>query len=268
MSAYRPLFLFFRLAALICIMGCAFLSLPSCAPKSDAPPNVDTESEYTGKIFFENRRYTFEGDKHCIATEDDALVINKEGTYLLSGILSEGRIVTDAPFVRLVLANVEITSSVSSPIESRSGTLVLESETDSVNLIRADCPSDGKTQGVIHTGGDLFLFGGGRITVSTQGLPYALTCHRFYTDSGELSITAEGGIYTSEARIGGGRLTISGAKTGIYATVLIEMTGGALVALCEEAVLLAEDRLVLAGGERDVSAKTPYVCKKDEKTEK
>lgn len=264
MRAYRPLFLFIRLAAL-CMAVCALISVSSCAPVSTERP-VTERSEYTGKIFFENRRYTFEGDSDCIAVENDALVIKKEGTYLLWGRLSEGRIITDAPFVRLVLGNAEICSSVSSPIESRRGALALTSTEGSVNIIRFDPVTSGARKGAIHTDGDLFIEGKGKTAVTARGeYTSAIACKRFFADSGELTLTAERGINTLDGRITGGRLTLSGGKTGIYAENLIEMTGGALVAVCEETVLFAENRLILTGGEREVRAKNPYVCKKDEK---
>ena len=272
MKAYRPIFLFIRALAAVCVC-CFILGLCSCVPKKKEPV-ADRAEDYTGKIFFENRRYTFEGNSDCISAEDDALIIKREGTYLLSGKLTEGRIIADAPSVRLVLSGVELCSSVSSAVESRRGALIIESAEGSQNILRSECAGDGEPRGAVHTLGDIFLVGTGKTVISAPRLPYAVVCHRFFSEGGSLSLTAEGGIFTSEARISGGKITVSGAKTGIYAhggegsSGLIEMTGGTLVAVCRETALLAAEELRLTGGERDISAPKPYVCVKEENSEK
>ena len=271
MKAYRPLFIFVRLAALMCAV-CLLPCLGSCAPVPEPPP-TEVGEEYTGKIFFEGRRYTYEGESQNISAENDALVIKKEGSYLLTGKLSEGRIVTDAPWVRLVLDSVELCSSVSSVIESRRGTLIIESGEASLNVLRAESKQGQRTRGAIHSGGDLFICGKGKTVISAPRLPYAVSCGRIFAESGELSLTAHGGIITSEAKISGGKITVNGAKTGIYAYGseygggTIEMSGGSFVAICQDTALLADEEIKLTGGERDIRAPKPYVCIKDNKKE-
>jgi hypothetical protein len=39
------------------------------------------------------------------------------------------------------------------------------------------------------------------------------------------------------------------------------MTGGAIVALCLDIGLYAEEKMILTAGERVISAPRPYVCK-------
>ena len=272
MRMLRPLFLFEitpRLLALVCA-SLACLSLVACAPASHSDgsgaqaPTEQLSESYAGKIYFESRRFTFEGESECISAENDALVIKKGGAYIVSGKLTEGRIVTDAPFVRLVLDGAELCSSVGSVIEARRGALVIESEDGSLNIIRAECSSSDGRRGAIYTDGDLFLSGGGKTVITARGLTYALACGRLYCESGELSLTAEGGVFACEAYLSGGKTQINGAKTGIYAENLIEMTGGSLVALCNETALCAENEIILTGGERDIRAPKPYICKKDE----
>jgi hypothetical protein len=226
---------------------------------SDRPDEVEGEQDdgYTGKLYFESRRYTFEGDGTAISVQDDAIVIQKEGVYLLSGRLTEGRIVTDAPCVRLVLDGAELCSSVSSVIESRRGTLIIESREDSLNLLRCEAVSDGTPQGTVQTEGELFFMGKGRTVISAPSITYAVVCGRFYGESGDVSLTARGGILCRNALISGGRLSVSGADTGIYAEGLIEMTGGAIVALCLDIGLYAEEKMILTAGERDISAPRP-----------
>lgn len=270
MRSYCPLFLFARIFALICAAALC-VSLVSCVPKNDASENKPTEQTgdgFTGKIYFEGRRYTFEGDGDCISAEDDALVIKKEGVYLVTGRLAEGRIVTDAPCVRLVLDGAELCSSVSSVIEARRGALTIESEENSLNIIRGEYNSGGGRRGAIHTEGDLFLAGRGKTVVTARGLSYALVCGRLYGESGELSLTAENGIYAREAEISGGRLSINGSKIGIYGENRIKMIGGSLVALCDDVALYAENEIILTGGERDIRAPKPYFCKKEENSKK
>ena len=266
MRRSRPLFLFSRVIALTCaILLC--LPLAACRYGDEDPlaePKGESEETYTGKIRFDSRRYTFEGDGAAISVQNDAILIQKEGIYLLTGKLTEGRIVTDAPAVRLVLDGAELCSSASSVIESRRGTLMIESREGSVNILR----SEGAAPGAIETDGDIFVIGKGKTVISAPSTTYALTCGRFFGEGGDISLTAKNGILCRVAEINGGRVSLRGTAMGIYAEDSIRMTGGALVALCDETALCAENEIILTGGERDVRAPKPYVCKKEENSKK
>ena len=221
-----------------------------------------TESESTIITLADNAS-TINGDGAEI--KNDTVTITKEGTYILTGSLSNGQIVVDAADdakIQIVLNGVEITNESSAAIYIKNAdkvfittasgtqnTLAVTSE-----LVQTD---DNKVDGAIFAKSDLTLNGAGTLTVDsayghgvvskddliiTSGT-YVITAAKQGL-SGKDSVRIADGTFTIEAGtdgihseneddttlgfvyIAGGTMSISAGKQGIQGTASVTVIGG------------------------------------------
>ena len=201
--------------------SCSYI--PTDTPKDNAQTDIVTD-EYTGKLLFEGRRYTYTGQTEDISANGDMLVIKRSGVYLISGKLTEGRISVECVgTVSLVLGGFEGSSSYGAVIErTDGGELYLSALPNTVNILRTDVgvssAYDGSLpMGCVRSVGRLVIGGEGRLTLSAPNSNGAL-CSDLYLISGELSITcSEYGIFAkNSAKAIGGSLIFTSARVGIY----------------------------------------------------
>lgn len=171
---------FFKFTALLLCLGLLW-ALSACGggtTQIDAPTQAPDTAGAT--------RITLEGDTAAVsgsgATVDGGVVtITQAGTYLLSGTLTEGRVLVNAPkeTVELVLAGAEITCSYGSPLyiyKAGAVTLSLEEGTESILTDGAEytfadsCSSaaDEEPNACLYSKADLTISGSGSLTVNAN----------------------------------------------------------------------------------------------------
>jgi len=274
MRAHRPLLLLLTVFLILFLQSCdngPIMGEDTGSVSNDIP-------EYDGEIFFEGRRYTYRGDAEDISVRDDAVIINNAGSYLLSGELSEGRVVVDCSGeVYLALGDVTLSSSAGAVISREEGDLIIESLPDTINLLSSSYDGNNGIlpSGCIYAGGAVAFCGQGKIIVNAK-CDGGVVCENMAFRGGELSIGSHSyGVFVKDkAKISGGRLTITHADVGIfayggkYSHGKIEMTDGCLVAVCDDTALYAEREILISGGKGDVKARTVYKCVRTENGKK
>lgn len=160
-----------------------------------------------------------------VGISDSVVTIKDEGTYILTGALSDGQVVVDADSkkVQLVLNGVDITSKSSATIYVKEAdkvfiTLADKSEnklTTSAEYVAID---DNNIDAVIFSKDDITLNGEGTLAVTSKA-------GNAITSKNDLKVTS--GIYTLEAaghgleakdsiRVAGGEISITSGKDGLH----------------------------------------------------
>ena len=268
MKAHRPLMLLLCIAFLLC--SCVGCNARSSADEESDVPQAD------GTITFNGRRFEFVGNKDAVKYEDDLLTIQKEGSYLLSGRLSEGRIRVSADGdVRLILGGAELNSSYGAVISREDGgRLIVESLPNTSNLLRSGAYRDTDNTfptACVYSSGSLELLGDGSTVIDSNAECGVLSESRVILNGAYLTVKAEKyGVWVrDEFSFSSGKLTVSSARIGIYACGdvfsrgEIHISGGELVALCKDAVLWAGRLIKISGGQADVDSPVTYVCKRE-----
>ncbi|MGN0346418.1 MAG: carbohydrate-binding domain-containing protein [Lachnospiraceae bacterium] len=167
-------------------------------------------------------------DSDAVQIETDTITITDEGTYLLSGKLTNGMIIVDAEDtdkVQLVLDGVEITSEQSAALYVRSADKVFITTTEGSDNILTNggtyaAIDDNNIDAAIFSKADLTLNGSGTLMI------YALAGHGVVSKddlvltSGTYEITAEkhGLSGKDSVRIAEGTYHITAGQDGIHAS--------------------------------------------------
>ena len=205
-----------------------------------------------------------------VSIDGDTVTVTAAGDYLLSGSLSDGRIVIDAPKdakVRLLLDGVRIVSAGRPAVHARSADrLVLSTVEGSESFIQstgAFGQSDGSgADAAVYADCDLTLSGGGVLYVSSLQGHAVVSKDDLKLKSGTVSLEAAGkGLSGKDGiRVEGGTLNAdvgtdalhsdgSGADRGT-----ITVSGGELNLLCQRDGLDAVGSILIEDGSIRVSA--------------
>ncbi len=166
-----------------------------------------------------------ECDGTGVSVEDGIVTITEEGTYIISGTISEGQIVVDADDakVQLVLNGVDITSSDSAAIYVKSADKVFITTTEGSenNLSTSgEFTADGDTNvdAVIFAKDDITLNGLGSLTINSAYGHGIVSKDDLKITSGTYNITAASTGLTGKdsVRIADGDITITSGKDGIH----------------------------------------------------
>ena len=241
--------------------GCASLNIGSTSDSSqearEAEENsentADTEEtsqsvsaeEQTDEDMFTDRDYEEDyQEEDCVSVtlsgttpssgsdsveiSEGTITITEEGTYLISGTLSDGMIIVNAPDtakVRLIFEGVEINSETSAPLYILEAdkvflTLAEESENTLSNSGTYTAIDDSNIDSVIYSKQDLTLNGTGTLTISSPGGHGIVSNDDLAITDGTYNITAAShGLKANDSiRItGGSQLTVTAGKDGIHA---------------------------------------------------
>lgn len=159
---------------------------------------------------------------------EGTITITEEGTYLISGTLSDGMIIVNAPDtakVRLIFEGVEINSETSAPLYILEAdkvflTLAEGSENTLSNSGTYTAIDDSNIDSVIYSKQDLTLNGTGTLTISSPGGHGIVSNDDLAITDGTYNITAAShGLKANDSiRItGGSQLTVTAGKDGIHA---------------------------------------------------
>lgn len=153
------------------------------------------------------------------------ITITKEGTYVLSGALSEGQIVVDADSakVQLVLDNADITCASSAAIYVKNAdkafiTLAEGSENILMNTAEYEEIDDNNIDAVIFSKDDLTLNGKGTLTINSEYGHGIVSKDDLKLVGGTYNITAENHALSGKdsVRIADGTYNLTSGKDGIH----------------------------------------------------
>ncbi len=191
---------------------------------SDLFTDRDLDSSYENAIQITLSDGASAGDQ--VTIEGDIITISQEGTYLLSGSLSDGQIVIDADDtakIQLVLNNVTITNSGSAAIYVASADKVfITSAAGSVNTLSSvgTFESDGEVaiDGTIFAQDDLTFNGEGTLIVVSEEGHGIVAKDDLKITNGTYEITAakKGLDANDSVRIANGSITITAGTDAIH----------------------------------------------------
>lgn len=166
-------------------------------------------------------------DSSSVAVEGQTITITEEGTYLLSGSLSDGMIVIDTDEnvkVRLILNGVTINNNSSAAIYVKSAdkvfvTLAPDSDNILSNGGTYEAIDDNNIDSVIFSKSDLTLNGSGSLTITAAAGHGIVSKDDLVITGGTYNITAAGqGLSGKDSiRILDGDFTIASEKDALHA---------------------------------------------------
>ena len=160
-----------------------------------------------------------------VSISGNIITISKEGTYVLSGALSEGQIVVDADSakVQLVLDNVDITCASSAAIYVKNAdktfiTLAEDSENILMNTAEYEAIDANNIDAVIFSKDDLTLNGKGTLTINSEYGHGIVSKDDLKLVSGTCNITAKNHALSGKdsVRIAAGTYNLTSGKDGIH----------------------------------------------------
>lgn len=160
-----------------------------------------------------------------VEIKDNKVIIKEEGTYILSGKLSDGMVVVEADEkakIQLVLMNAEINSTSSAPIYVKSADKVfITTAKDSENKLSTSGEfksiDDNNIDSVVFAKSDLTLNGAGKLEISTDYGHGIVSKDDLVLTSGEYEIKSAGhGLSGKDSvRIADGTYNITSGKDAI-----------------------------------------------------
>ncbi len=231
------------------------------------PAEVITELD--ADEMFTNNELTLTYDESSatkITLSNESVTIDEEGTYILSGTLTDGQIivdVSDSTKVHLVLDNVEISSSSSAAIYVKEADKVFITLADnSYNILSTtgeyvDTDDEG-VDGVIYSKADISFMGSGTLEITTEYGHGIVGKDDVVFTSGNYVITASShGINANDSvRILDGTFTINSGKDGIqvennedFTKGYVYIAGGTFDITAEQDGITASSLLQIDGGE-------------------
>ncbi len=160
-----------------------------------------------------------------VTVDGNVITITEEGTYILSGTLTEGQVIVDADDakVQLVLDNADITCASSAAIYVKSAdktfiTLAEGSENILMNTAEYEAIDDNNIDAVIFSKDDLTLNGNGTLTINSEYGHGIVSKDDLKLTSGTYNITAASHALSGKdsVRIAGGAFNLVSGKDGIH----------------------------------------------------
>lgn len=185
-----------------------------------------------------------------VTVSGDTVTITAGGSYRVTGLLTNGQIVVNAPEEKVVLA----LDGVSITCENSAAIYVIDAEKVILSLVSGSENALASTGEYIHTDDntvdaaifskdDLTLKGSGALTVSSE--------------------TGHGIVSKDELKIKSGTLTVAAAKKGMAANDLVEITGGDITIAsgkhgihCDEALTISHGTVNITKSFEGLEAKT------------
>ena len=183
------------------------------------------ESETDGTKADESVTNETETASSGVSISGNIITITKEGTYVLSGALSEGQIVVnaDSAKVQLVLDNADITCASSAAIYVKNAdktfiTLAEGSENILMNTAEYEAIDDNNIDAVIFSKDDLTLNGKGTLTINSEYGHGIVSKDDLKLVGGTCNITAKNHALSGKdsVRIAAGTYNLTSGKDGIH----------------------------------------------------
>lgn len=166
-------------------------------------------------------------DSDTVKISDNTVTITEEGTYVLTGALTDGMIIVevkDTEKVQLVLNGVEITNETSAAIYVRSADKVFITTTENAENVLENggeytAIDDNNIDAVIFSKADLTLNGTGSLMVNAEAGHGIVSKDDLVLTSGtyEIQSASHGLSGKDSVRVANGTYTITSEKDGIHA---------------------------------------------------
>ena len=281
MNEKKHVFLRRCTAILLCLI--LVLMQSGCAEKEDgreeSEKNTETavpEEENDGyRLFLEEWHYRFSGVPGALCAEGQTLTLRHGGRYRISGTLTDGRLIVEAPpweTVHLILDGVTITSRSAEPLWIKSAAcVILETTPKSVNSLNdyeatsgGNPAKDSQSSTRIPLAEEpfaaclrcdcrLIVQGAGTLNLSGKRGNSLIADGDLLLKGGVLTLNAvrTAALIHGSLRISGGRLNITSAENGVAAigyggwegNVLVY--GGTLAVTCRNTAVLYSHRTSL-----------------------
>lgn len=197
------------------------------SPPSEMFTDRDFETDYSNYVTVTLRDDASNANGDGVTIEDNIITITKEGTYLLTGTLSNGQIiveVSDTEKVQLVLDNTSVSNSTTAALYIREADKVFVTTTaDSENTLEvtgdfADSGEESNIDGTIFSKADVTLNGNGSLSVACATAHGIVSKDDLKITSGAYHITAakQGISGKDSVRIADGTITITSDTDGIH----------------------------------------------------
>lgn len=195
------------------------------ADESETDETKADESETDGTKADESVTNETETASSGVSISGNIITITKEGTYVLSGALSEGQIIVDADSakVQLVLDNADITCASSAAIYVKNAdkafiTLAEGSENILMNTAEFEAIDDNNIDAVIFSKDDLTLNGKGTLTINSEYGHGIVSKDDLKLVGGTSNITAKNHALSGKdsVRIAAGTYNLISGKDGIH----------------------------------------------------
>lgn len=227
----------------------------------------------TGEDVSDAVEITLDGDSAAVdgegaAADGSTVTITAAGTYRLSGTLTDGRIVVDAPdaTVKLVLDGTKISSSTGAAVAATAvGRLVVVLAEGSANTL-SDAGSyadDAEVNAALFSAGDLTVGGTGSLTVRGNGSDGIASKDGLVIAAGTVTVTAADDAVRGKDYlvVQGGELTVTAGGDGLKAdndedteAGYVSVSGGAVDVTAEGDGVDAATDLVVTGGRLSVGS--------------
>lgn len=193
---------------------------------TDRDREIGYDEEMSARILLADDQSTCDSD--AVQIDGNTITITDEGTYILSGELTDGMVVVDAQDtdkVQLVLGGVKITSAQSAAVYVRSADKVfVTTASDSENILTNGgtytAIDENNIDAVIFSKDDLTLNGSGTLTIQAKAGHGVVSKDDLVLTSGVYEIEAEKhGLSGKDiVRIADGTYNIVSGKDGIHAS--------------------------------------------------
>ena len=209
-------------------------------------------------------------DSSSVSISDNTITITDEGTYLLTGSLSDGQVIVDADDkkVQLVLDSVDINCDTSAALYVKAAdkvfvTLASDSENTLSNTNDFVAIDDNNIDAIIFSKDDLTLNGSGTLTVTAKYGHGIVSKDDLVITSGTYQITAAKHALSGQdsVRIADGILTLNAGTDGIHsentdddAKGFIYIANGDISITADSDGFDAEETLQVDGGNIEVYA--------------
>ena len=204
-------------------------------------------------------------DSDAVQIDENTVTISDEGTYILSGKLTNGMIIVDAEDtdkIQLVLDGVTISNAESASIYVRSADKVfITTASGSENMLKNGgtytAIDDNNIDAVIFSKDDLTLNGAGTLTIHAEAGHGIVSKDDLVLTSGTYEITAEkhGLSGKDSVRIADGTYNITSGKDGLHASNtddtslgFIYIAGGNFEITAADDGMHADSALMIEGG--------------------
>ena len=202
-------------------------------------------------------------DSDAVEITDGTITITDEGTYVLSGTMSDGMIIVDAEDsdkVQLVLNNAEITCASSAAIYVKNADKVfITTATDSENALtnggEYEAIDDNNIDGVIFSKTDLTLNGQGTLNIKANAGHGIVSKDDLVLTSGTYNINAEKhGLQGKDClSIADGRYMIECGKDGLHTEGNLDIVNGTFLIKSGDDGMHADEALTIYDGKIDIS---------------
>lgn len=220
------------------------------------------------KISFNDESAEISGDG--AEFKDAVLTISKEGTYVLSGKLSNGRVVVNAgekDDIRIILSGADITCNDNSPftvLQADKVSLTLEENSKNSLADASECKTsnDDNTDACLFSKADLTVNGNGSLEISANYKHGIVSKDDLIITGGKISVTSKSTAINGKdsVRIAGGELDLSAGTNGIKADNtqdaskgFISVSGGKIKIVSNNDGIEAETLLKIDGGSFDIT---------------